>query len=173
MPTSTATRLRSRPEHPADAEFVRALFHDEKSAELAAAGLAPVALEQLVDLQFRARSTQYASTHPDAEGIVIELDGVPAGHALVARTASVVHLVDLAVLARHRRRGVASHLLRELVDAADASGQELRLEVRPGNTAARALYERFGFAAVGERNGDALLVRASAGVHAARGAANR
>jgi ribosomal-protein-alanine N-acetyltransferase len=59
---------------------------------------------------------------------------------------------DLAVDASERRRGVGSTILRQLLDGARIRGcRRATLEVRPGNRAARALYEGFGFAVVGVR----------------------
>lgn len=168
MPTSTAARLHTRAEHPLDAEFVRALFDDTHSGELHVAGLAPAALQQLLDIQFRGQSIQYTAAHPTATGTVVELDGDAVGRALVDRRTPDMLVVDLAVLSEHRRRGAASELLRELADEADTGGRELRLRVRTGNAPARALYERFGFVATGERDGDVLLSRPPAAASATR-----
>ncbi len=168
MPTSTTGRLHSRPENPSDAAFVRALFNDARSGEFAAAGLAGDALASLLDLQFRAQTVGYATAHPAATGTVVELDGRPAGRAIVARSEQVILIVNIAVLSAYRGRGAASELLRALTREADASGHEIRLQVRTGNTVARALYERFGFATVDERDGDALMSRPSTTTRATR-----
>ena len=51
-----------------------------------------------------------------------------------------------------RRRGIASALMEKLVRLAGKEGLLLMtLEVRKSNAPARALYERFGFEALGER----------------------
>ncbi len=77
-----------------------------------------------------------------------------------------MHILNLAVHPAQRRRGIARRLLSEGLAQARALGAELAwLEVRPSNTAARALYESFGFKEVGRRPGyyddtneDALLL---------------
>jgi ribosomal-protein-alanine N-acetyltransferase len=54
---------------------------------------------------------------------------------------------------RHRQQGVGTTLLRALLATAEvAEVATLFLEVRPSNTAALRLYEKFGFNEVGVRN---------------------
>jgi ribosomal-protein-alanine N-acetyltransferase len=63
-----------------------------------------------------------------------------------------MHILNLAVHPAQRRRGIARRLLSEGLAQARELGAELAwLEVRPSNTAARALYESFGFKEVGRR----------------------
>jgi ribosomal-protein-alanine N-acetyltransferase len=63
-----------------------------------------------------------------------------------------MHILNLAVHPAHRRQGIARRLLSEGLAQARNLGAELAwLEVRPSNTAARALYESFGFKEVGRR----------------------
>jgi [ribosomal protein S18]-alanine N-acetyltransferase len=51
----------------------------------------------------------------------------------------------------HRRRGVASALLADLIARVDEAEPRFTLEVRTSNAGAIALYERFGFRAAGLR----------------------
>jgi ribosomal-protein-alanine N-acetyltransferase len=77
-------------------------------------------------------------------------DGQLAGYLVCARYADVWHLMNIAVDPPLRRQGVATALLEQMVQRAghDAS---YTLEVRPSNTTAIALYERFGFRSSGTR----------------------
>lgn len=75
-------------------------------------------------------------------------------------------LLEIVVAASARRRGVGRTLVDALSRHADRGGAEaLLLEVRAGNTAARALYESLGATTVGQRAGyypdgeDALVLR--------------
>lgn len=62
------------------------------------------------------------------------------------------YVLNLAVDAAHRRRGVGSALLQTLVTRCKKeSFAFLTLEVRESNLAARSLYGSFGFVKVGER----------------------
>lgn len=106
-----------------------------------------------------------------ARVLVAEDESLP-GAPLVAfvnywLVADEVHVLNVATDPRHRRRGHARALLEALMaDARAGSARILQLEVRASNTAAIALYERFGFCAVGTRpryyddGEDALLMTA-------------
>ena len=64
------------------------------------------------------------------------------------------HVTTLSVHPDHQRKGIGARLLLELIrDARTRGVRALTLEVRMGNQAARALYERFGFAPAGIRKG--------------------
>ncbi len=77
-----------------------------------------------------------------------------------------VHVATLGVLPEQRRLRIGQRLLAySLIEAWKRGARTAFLEVRRGNTAAQALYERFGFVVVGERpryykdnNEDALLM---------------
>ncbi len=76
------------------------------------------------------------------------------------------HIVTIAVRQDCRRQGIGEVLLVAALDAALEAGQdEVTLEYRISNLAARALYEKYGFAQVGVRtryysdnNEDAVLM---------------
>jgi len=72
------------------------------------------------------------------------------GYLICSRYADVWHLMNIAVDPPARRRGIATALLEEMIVRAgrDAS---YTLEVRPSNSSAIALYERFGFRSAGMR----------------------
>lgn len=81
------------------------------------------------------------------------MEDEPAGFALVRSVADEAELLLLAVDPKYRRRGVATALLRGIIDDGRAGGvADLHLEVRAGNDAVR-LYTAHGFAKVGERRG--------------------
>ena len=76
------------------------------------------------------------------------------------------YINNIATLPDFRRQGVASRLLEKLIDfGKEAELTFLTLEVRASNTAAIALYSKYGFKEVGLRRGyyekpreDALLM---------------
>jgi ribosomal-protein-alanine N-acetyltransferase len=76
------------------------------------------------------------------------------------------HIVTVAVRATHRRRGIGELLVMSAIDMAIKSEQEVvTLECRVSNTAAQALYLKYGFRKVGvrpkyytENNEDALIM---------------
>jgi ribosomal-protein-alanine N-acetyltransferase len=65
-----------------------------------------------------------------------------------------LHINSIAVDEAHRRAGVATKLMHEVLSRAAAGGvRSATLEVRESNVAGRALYERLGFRVEGARRG--------------------
>lgn len=75
-----------------------------------------------------------------------------AGYGGIWVIINEAHLTTLAVDRAYRRLGVASTMLQALIEKAFTMGaRRITLEVRPSNSAARRLYEKFGFTARGVR----------------------
>ncbi len=75
------------------------------------------------------------------------------GYLVSCRQGPLWNLRNIAVAESHRRRGVASVLLETLLAHGVIVGSHVVLEVRESERGAIALYERFGFSAVGLRPG--------------------
>ena len=76
------------------------------------------------------------------------------GFVLARMAADEAEILTIAVEAASRGRGVGRALIGEAVrQAANAGAKAMFLEVGKDNAPALALYERFGFAKVGERAG--------------------
>ena len=73
------------------------------------------------------------------------------GYLVCSRYDTVWHLMNVSVDPDQRRMGIATTLLRELLERIDDPRARVTLEVRRSNQAAIALYERFGFRHVGVR----------------------
>jgi ribosomal-protein-alanine N-acetyltransferase len=83
-------------------------------------------------------------TATDAGGAII-------GYCICSRYDTVWHIMNVSASPDHRRRGVASALLADLIARVDEPEPRFTLEVRTSNAGAIALYERFGFRAAGLR----------------------
>lgn len=82
----------------------------------------------------------------------VESDGALVGYLILSRYVDAWHVMSVAVLPDHRRRGIASTLLEEVFAAThDDQLGGYTLEVRVSNAGAIALYERFGFRTQGVR----------------------
>jgi [ribosomal protein S18]-alanine N-acetyltransferase len=89
------------------------------------------------------------------------------GGMLLGRVAGdEAEVLTVAVAPEARRQGIAMDLLHAaLAEIRTRGGRAVFLEVSPGNGAARALYQQFGFVEVGRRRGyyadgsDALVLR--------------
>lgn len=113
-----------------------------------------------------ARLEQLCFSEPWSEaGLVAELNNETAffrvaedgggnvlGYVGMHCVAGECYIDNVAVFPQARRRGAASALLADLVAWAKANASAfVTLEVRPSNTGAIALYEKFGFAEAGRR----------------------
>lgn len=86
-----------------------------------------------------------------AESIVLTATslGMLAGFAIMQFGDDTAHLNLLAVTPAHRRRGVGRRLVRWLEETALTAGTFLiELELRAGNSGARAFYESLGYAQI-------------------------
>ncbi len=110
-----------------------------------------------------------ALAFPLGLGLVAERDREIGGYLVARAVAGEGEILNLAVAPEHRRAGLGGRLLEAGLEALTRRGvREVYLEVRDGNAAARALYQRQGFAAVGRRASyyrnpveDAIVLRLS------------
>jgi ribosomal-protein-alanine acetyltransferase len=74
------------------------------------------------------------------------------GYIVARQTAGELHINNVAIRDQYRRRGYGSLLLRRVIEEArKKSGTTAFLEVRSGNTAAQALYQKCGFKPIATR----------------------
>jgi [ribosomal protein S18]-alanine N-acetyltransferase len=84
----------------------------------------------------------------------IDESGVLVGYLVLSRYVDAWHVMNVAVAPEKRRQGIASALLRRLLDLTkDDADRGYTLEVRVSNVGAISLYERFGFKPKGVRRG--------------------
>ena len=87
-------------------------------------------------------------------GLTALCDGQTAAYVGIVAAPPEADITNVATHPNFRRRGLAAALLTALKAEAKKRGIEnIFLEVRRSNTAARALYEKLGFETVGERKG--------------------
>ena len=72
---------------------------------------------------------------------MIERDGRPVGRLYRDLRADEIRVVDIALLAQERGRGVGGRLMRDILDEARSGGLEVRVHVERTNLA-RRLYDR-------------------------------
>lgn len=136
--------LRLRPAEPGDQEFLVRLYASTRARDLAALGLEPMQADAFVRLQFRAQSAHFTAAFPEAEHAIVVLEEHPVGRRIVDRSGPVLHVVDIALLAEFRGRGIGTSLLQAVLDEADARGLPVELHVDVDNPA-QHLYRRLGF----------------------------
>ena len=80
---------------------------------------------------------------------VVERGGVTSGYTVVMIAAGEAHLLNLTVGLPWQGQGVGRELLNFVLKLArDYGAQDMFLEVRPSNAAARALYAAAGFSEI-------------------------
>lgn len=93
-----------------------------------------------------AKPTSLARVAVDASGRIV-------GFIACVLVLDELGINHLAVLPEVRRRGVGSRLLTQtILEARESGAQEICLEVRKRNRAARQMYRRFGFKEAGVRS---------------------
>lgn len=84
---------------------------------------------------------------------VAKIAGSVAGYMLYQFWGDELELHSIAVKPEVMRRGIGSRLMGHMLAQASMLGiTRIFLLVRPSNTAARALYDRFGFRTIGVRH---------------------
>jgi ribosomal-protein-alanine N-acetyltransferase len=73
------------------------------------------------------------------------------GYLICSRYDTVWHNMNVAVDPVHRREGIATAMLTDLLRRIDGRNARFTLEVRESNVGAIELYQRFGFRAAGRR----------------------
>jgi len=75
-----------------------------------------------------------------------------AGYIVARESAGELHINNVAVRDQYRRRGIGSALLSRIMETAKRLKVQVAfLEVRSGNEAAQALYQKIGFQAIARR----------------------
>ncbi len=112
------------------------------------AALAAPLREQLLRQQFCGQDATYRANYPDARFEIVECDGAPIGRIVTARTPDALLIVDLALIAAWRGRGIGAGLVNGVLIEARAAGLPVRLSVSANNAQALRFYLRLGFTPV-------------------------
>jgi GNAT superfamily N-acetyltransferase len=155
--TTRLATITRRPAEPRDADFLRELFAESRPDF----DLLPLDLRSsIVDLQVRAQRSHYAAAYPAANEDILVADGVDVGRLMINRGDESVRIIDITVRSSCRGQGIASRILREVVETAEQAGVPVGLSVWSSNTTARRVYERLGFTVVGDAGGYLEMQRA-------------
>lgn len=86
--------------------------------------------------------------------VLRDRDGELLGYFLLMAVVDESHLLNVAVSAEKQGQGLGRFLLNQAVACSRGLGMEsVLLEVRPSNTRALKIYERYGFKQIGRRKG--------------------
>ena len=150
MTDATATlRLSLRPVGAGDEPFLRQVYASTREGELAQVPWTRDQKERFLEMQFRAQDRAYRSDYPGADLRIILVNEEPAGRLYVHRLPKEIRIMDIALLARFRRKGIGTRLLKEILLEGEASSRVVTIHVEVFNPA-RRLYQRLGFAPVAD-----------------------
>jgi len=146
---AAAPAIRLRPETDDDRALSRSIYASARADELARVPWTVAQREAFLDMQFEAQRRHYRDHYPQAEWSIVVVDGADAGRLYLDDSCDALLLVDVALLAPFRRRGIGRALLAAVLARADAGRRAVRLHVEKDNPAL-AWYQRLGFVVDGD-----------------------
>ena len=139
--------LTFRPIQPDDTAFLREVYASTRTEELALVNWSDAEKSAFLQMQFNAQHQHYQQQFPTADFLVVLLDAHPIGRLYLARLPDEFRIIDIALLPPHRRAGLGTRLIQNILSEASVAGKPVRLHVERFNPALR-LYQRLGFAVV-------------------------
>lgn len=137
-------RISFRPETAEDTEFLYRLYASTREQEMQVVPWSEEQKEQFVRGQFQAQVLHYKQNYTEADYSIILLDGQPAGRLYLHQNPDDIRIMDIVVAPEHRRSGIGTLLLQEILERARAAGHSVSIHVEQFNPALQ-LYERLGF----------------------------
>jgi ribosomal protein S18 acetylase RimI-like enzyme len=137
--------LTLRPVSPVDDPFLLFVYASTRAAELDQAQWADGQRELFLKWQFDLQRREYDTRFPDAEYLVIMIDGSPVGRIWIGEDDQQIRLLDIAILPEFQNRGAGTVLIRRLTEEAIERKKHLRHMVFVLNDNAHRFYERLGF----------------------------
>ncbi len=133
-----------------DRDFSATLYALTREAELAAVDWPDADKQRFCRQQFDAQHAHYRQHYPNAQFLLIEVDGLRAGRLYFEQTGKELRLMEITLVSSARNRGVGGAISHALLRHAHDAGIPMGLHVEPFNPA-RRLYERQGFREVETR----------------------
>jgi ribosomal protein S18 acetylase RimI-like enzyme len=140
-------RISFRPETAEDAEFLYRLYASSREQEMQVVAWTDEQKEEFLRSQFNAQTLHYKKNYTEADYSIILLDGKPAGRLYLHQEPADIRIMDIIVAPEHRRSGIGTMLLQEILERARAAGHSVSIHVEQYNPALH-LYERLGFQAI-------------------------
>jgi len=133
----------------------RAIFHDDEAflhilfrdahPEFQQIPVSQREIDSIVSMQFRLQQQGYESQFPESRHDLILLDEEPVGRIWVNRAEEDMTVVDIALLAQHRNKGIGAMLYARVMDEAREAGLPVRCSVERYNTGSFRFHDRLGF----------------------------
>lgn len=142
--------LQLRAIRPEDEAWLLSIFASTRVEERQMLDWPGAVWDAFIRQQFTLQHKQYLAAYEQPCFQIILQDEQVVGRLYVARGATEIRLVDIALLPPYRRQGIARQLLQSLCDESDASHTPIGLHVEKNNPIL-AYYERLGFQTLADR----------------------
>ena len=142
--TTIESRPDLRPAGPDDAELLYRIYASTREDELAVVPWDGSAKEAFLRMQFAAQDRYYRANFPDASYDLIISGEEVLGRLYVDRGEAAWLVLEIALLPEHRRKGIGTRLLTDVLAEAEAAAKPVQMHVERFNPAQR-LYDRLGF----------------------------
>ena len=150
MPAESQPDPELRPARESDSDFMYRLYAGTRADEIAAVDWSDAQKREFLQMQFRAQTSFYTENYAGASFDVIELDGVPIGRLYLDEREDELRIIDIALLAEYRGRGIGRHYLQSIIERASDRGACVTIHVEHNNPA-MTLYRRLGFVKVEDK----------------------
>jgi ribosomal protein S18 acetylase RimI-like enzyme len=127
-----------------DDAFLRALYRSVRDPELALTAWSEAQKDAFANQQFDLQDRSYRGNYPGARFLVVEREGAPIGRLYLYEGGGELHVLDIALVAAERKRGLGTSLMEWIQRSAAARSAAVTLHVAMFNPA-RKLYARLGF----------------------------
>jgi RimJ/RimL family protein N-acetyltransferase len=132
---------------PEDEALLFRVYSSSRAAEMAMTGWTEEQREAFLRSQYNAQRDHYQKYFSNAEFKVILFNGQPVGRLYLLRETHRDRIIDIAIVPEARRQGIATHLLKNLMQLASASKKSLTIYVETFNPAL-GLFQRLGFKSI-------------------------
>jgi len=154
MTKSPAISLRSVTD--GDREFLLGVHAASREIELAAVPWDDALKRSFVEHQFDAQLLHYKKEYAGVTHDVVNCDNEPAGRLFISRgDKNEIAILDITILPRFRKRGIATKIIEDLKNEAAASNRSLRIFVEVYNPS-QGLFRNLGFQ---EADNDGVNIR--------------
>jgi ribosomal protein S18 acetylase RimI-like enzyme len=151
LQTSRGTAVWLRPASPGDEPFLDALYTDRRMPELVPLGWDAARQRAFLAMQFQAQQAGYAASYPVADHWLVGVGTEAVGRLLVDRGAHEHRVVDIVIRGDHRRRGIGTALMAEVMGDAAAARLPVGLMVLAHDDRLVGWYLRLGFVSNGQQ----------------------
>lgn len=129
-----------------DREFLLEVYAAGREIELAAVPWDAAMKRVFVEHQYTAQDAFYQSEYPGSSQKVILFDGERAGRIYLHKTDDEIAILDMAVVPRFRRKGIATAIVKQLQAEGGANRISVRIFIERFNPAG-SLFAKLGFTA--------------------------